>query len=232
MVKKMLTDSHVGREQKIPISWIKKLSAMNSCKITGTKINTGQTTRIELVWIDRMIMNNSQASPDINKLSIWSQTRQIKVWTNTRTRMKFDIVNFHRQEKIMTPEKRRSVRKRFSSADSVLMNGMSTFDRTSLPMMSRKIDIVIKFPSTIDLKSFLSDKLCTSIKFDKSNTIITNLTTNMLQKRSYETDKIRFLRSNGSPVITTGTNCQKLVKLIMKSMNVMRTTPVPNQELT
>ncbi len=67
-------------------------------------------------------------------------------------------------------------------------------------MMRRTIDIMIMFQSTIDLKSFLGDKLCTYIKFDKSNTIITNLTTNMLQKRSQESDKIRFLRSNGSPV--------------------------------
>ena len=97
------------------------------------------------------------------------------------------------------------------------MNGMASFDRTGLPMMSRTIDRIIKLPSTIDLNSSLSDKFRPTIKFDKTNTIISNLTTNMAQKGIQDSDEIRFLFSNSSPVITTGTNCQKPVLFTMKA---------------
>jgi len=60
---------------------------------------------------------------------------------------------------------------------------MAAFNMSSLPMMSGAIYGIIKLPSTIDLKSSLSDKFRPSIKFDKTNTIITNLTANMAQKR-------------------------------------------------
>jgi hypothetical protein len=93
-VSSMLTNSHIGGEQQLTIGWIEKLSTMHTLKITSTKINTRQTTRIELVWIDRMIMNNSQTSPYINKLTVRSQTSQIKIRTDVSSSMKFEIVNF------------------------------------------------------------------------------------------------------------------------------------------
>ena len=73
------------------------------------------------------------------------------------------------------------------------MNGMTSVRRSSLPMMCRAIDRIIKLPSTIGLKSSLSDKFWVTIKFDKTNTIIANLTTNMAQKGIQDSDKIRFL---------------------------------------
>ncbi len=63
------------------------------------------------------------------------------------------------------------------------MNGMASFNMSSLPMMRWAIYGVIKLPSTIVLKSSISDKFGPPIEFDKANTIIANLTKNMAQKR-------------------------------------------------
>ena len=82
------------------------------------------------------------------------------------------------------------------------MNGMTSFNMRSLPVMSGDGGI-IKLPSTIDLKSSLSDEFGPPVKLDKANTIISNLTANMAQKRIEDSDEIRFLFRHSSPVITT-----------------------------
>ena len=114
------------------------------------------------------------------------------------------------------------------STHAVLMNVMASFNMRSLPVMSGAIDGIIKLPSSIDLKSSLSDEFRPAIKLDKVNTIISNLTANMAQKRIEDSDKIIFLFSYSSPVITTGANGQEPVQFAMKSTNMMRTAPIPN----
>jgi hypothetical protein len=78
-------------------------------------------------------------------------------------------------------------------------------------MVSRAIDRGIKLPSTgtINLKGRFSNKLSTTITFDKSNTIITNLSPNMTKKSVQNINEFRFLDSNSTPMISTRTNSQE-----------------------
>ncbi len=96
--------------------------------------------------------------------------------------MKLDIVNWH--NKIWSPHNWRPVTKEPSCADTILMNRMTLFNRTSLPMMGRTVHRKIHFPIKINLNSRFSLKLSTSIKFNKANTIIANFATNMPAKEN------------------------------------------------
>ncbi len=82
----MLTDCRVGGEQvmRIEKQW---LSAANALKVTSTKINMWQTTRIKLVRANQMIMSNSQTSQDKNELTFKfrNQISQIKKGQKTKS---------------------------------------------------------------------------------------------------------------------------------------------------
>ena len=75
---------------------------MNTSKITSTEINTGQIMRIKVVIVDRVIMKNSYASPNITKSTVRTQTSQIKIRKNISPGVKLEIVTFYRQKKVMT----------------------------------------------------------------------------------------------------------------------------------
>ncbi len=84
-------------------------------------------------------MNNSQATPDKDKLSIWSKTSQIEIGTYKSTSMKLEIVNLNRQKKMRSPQHSRGVSIRTDRTLNVLMNRMTPFNGISLPMISRAI---------------------------------------------------------------------------------------------
>ncbi len=62
-----------------------------------------------------------------------------------------------------------------------VLNGMTLFNRTDLPMMNRTISRKVKLPSKIGLRSSVNNKLCITIKFDKAITITANLDSNIVK---------------------------------------------------
>ncbi len=90
--------------KNLSIGRIEKLGTVHIVEISSTNVDTGKTTRKKIVRIDSMIMNNSQATPDKDELSIWSKTSQIEIGAYHSTSMKLKIVNLNRQKKMRSPQ--------------------------------------------------------------------------------------------------------------------------------
>ena len=76
---------------------------MNILKTPSTNINARQSARMKFIGIERMIVHNSQRTPNIKKLSVRQKASKVSVRTLIQTFTELDIMNFNRQVKFRRP---------------------------------------------------------------------------------------------------------------------------------